>query len=105
MPGGGGNSDLNDRATAGGASASNAQQRQALQLCIETGKFTLELSELDLEWPHSDGMLFERIRERYEGVRHSILPMRLRFSKPDKAIFLKARLTAYHALEFNHLSI
>lgn len=67
------------------------KQRKALQLCIETGKFTLELSELDLDRPHSDGLLFERIRKRYERVRHSILPMRLRFSQPDKVIFVKAR--------------
>lgn len=93
MPGGG-NNDSNDQATAEGAPDSNAQQRQALQLCIETGRFTIELSELDLELPHSDGFLFERIREKYERAHHSILPMRLRFSKPDKAIFLKARLAS-----------
>lgn len=94
IPGRGGNSGPDDptiRVMAGGPSASNAQQRQTLQLCIETGKFTLELGELDLGWPYSDGLLFERIREKYEGVRQSILPMRLRPSKPDKVIFVKAR--------------
>lgn len=93
MPDGTGSSNPNDpakRAAVGDPSVSNTQQRQFLQLCIETGKFTLELSEVDVDQPDSDGVLFEKIRKQYEQIRYSILPMRLRFRKPDKAIFIKA---------------
>jgi len=67
-------------------------RREALQLCIETGKYSLELGELELYMPESDGILFQKIRKRYEHSRHSALPMRLRFSKPDRVIFVKVSL-------------
>jgi hypothetical protein len=41
--------DLINQTTARVPSASNPERRQALQLCIETGKFTLELGELDFD--------------------------------------------------------
>jgi hypothetical protein len=62
----------------------------ALQLCIETGKYKLELSELARPSPAvSDGELFAMIRKQYESTRRSILPRWARFKKPDKAIFVK----------------
>ncbi|KAB8202234.1 hypothetical protein BDV34DRAFT_157380 [Aspergillus parasiticus] len=97
MPPDGENSDMQHprkRVVAGGSSAANSRQRQALQLCTETGKFTLVLSEIDLDQSHSDGLLFKQIREKYERTRHSMLPMRLRFSKPGKATFIKECCTA-----------
>ncbi|KAB2099085.1 hypothetical protein AG0111_0g12615 [Alternaria gaisen] len=65
-------------------------RRTALQLCIETGKYKLEMSELT--HPNrtvTDGELFAMIRERYERTRHSILPKWARFKKPNKAIFVQ----------------
>jgi hypothetical protein len=62
---------------------------QALQLCIETGKYTIELSELGREAVCSDGIVFERMRRQYEGYRNSMFPAWARFRKPDKAIFVK----------------
>lgn len=70
-------------------SSSKPSQPEALQLCIETGKFTMELDQVNLNQTHTDGELFERIRESYKRTRHSIFPMWLRFSKPGKAIFIK----------------
>lgn len=105
MPHDSGRNDLHDPenpVVAECPSTSSTRQRQALQLCIETGKFTLELSELDLDHPPSDGQLFERIREKYEHARHSMLPMRFRFSKPGKAIFIKASCTALHTHDFKN---
>jgi hypothetical protein len=64
----------------------------ALQLYIETGKYSLELSALNSSAATSDGAVFARIREQYERTRRSILPMWARFKKPDKAIFVKVRL-------------
>lgn len=93
LPRSSGSSDPNDpenSATTRGSSASGPPQQQALQLCIETGQFELELNELDLGQPISDGLLFKKIRKKYENARHSLLPMRLRFRKPEKAIFIKA---------------
>jgi hypothetical protein len=64
----------------------------ALQLCIETGKYKLEMSELARPSPAvSDGELFATIREKYESTRHSILPTWARFKKPNRAIFVKVR--------------
>lgn len=74
--------------------------RENLQLCIETGKYSLELGEVGLDRSQSDGILFQRIRERYEHIRHSILPMRLRFSKPSKAVFVKASLALAMSVNF-----
>ncbi|CVL07632.1 uncharacterized protein FMAN_14509 [Fusarium mangiferae] len=68
------------------------QIRQALQLCIETGKYTLALNEVDLHGPCTDGNLFGRIRERYELSSRHILPLRMWFWKPENAIFVKFRL-------------
>ncbi|CAN9171282.1 unnamed protein product [Alternaria sp. RS040] len=62
----------------------------ALQLCIETGKYKLEMSELARPSPTvSDGELFAIIREKYESTRHSILPTWARFKKPNRATFVK----------------
>lgn len=105
MPQDCGSNDLQDpesQVVAEGFPTSNTRQRQALQLCIETGKFTLELSELDLDQPPSDGQLFEKIREKYQYARYSILPMRFRFSKPGKAIFIKASCKALYTHDFNN---
>ena len=57
----------------------------------------MELGEVELKAPQSDGVLFQRIRERYEHVCHSTLPMgwRWRFRKPDTAIFVKVRFLRY----------
>jgi hypothetical protein len=73
-------------------------QREALQLCIETGKYSVKMNELEVNQPHqngfileSDGMFFERIRIAYQTARHSMLPMRLRFRKPKEVIFVKVR--------------
>jgi hypothetical protein len=88
----GGSSDPANRAFSGKALGILIPVREALQLCIETGKYSLELGEIELDKPQSDGILFQRIRQRYEQIRHSVLPMRLRFSKPDKATFIKVGL-------------
>ena len=52
----------------------------------------MELGEVELKASQTDGVLFERIRETYEHVRHSTLPMRWRFRKPEIAIFVKVRI-------------
>lgn len=96
----GGPSDPANQASSGRAPGPLTPVREALQLCIETGKYSLELGELELDKPQNDGIVFQRIRKRYEHIRHSVLPMRLRFSKPDKAIFVKVSL----ALESSHNS-
>lgn len=67
-------------------------RKTALQLCIETSQYSLELGELDSSIPISDGALFARMRAQYERTRHSVLPMWARFKKPDKAVFVKFRL-------------
>jgi hypothetical protein len=98
MPGGNGdgnpNGEPNDSESQGaakGPSAPVSGKRQALQLCIQTGKFKLELGELDLELdqPSNDGLIFETMRKKYQNTRRSIFPMWLRFSQPDKIIFVK----------------
>lgn len=94
--------ELETPAVAAGPSTSNTRQRQALQLCIETGKYTLELSEIDLDQPSSDGQLFEKIRETYEHARQSMFPIGFRLSKPGKAIFIKASCTAFYSHNFNN---
>jgi hypothetical protein len=74
-------------------------RRTALQLCIETGKYKLEMSELT--HPNrtvTDGELFAMIRERYERTRHSILPKWARFKKPNKAIFVQVCRTSLSPL-------
>jgi hypothetical protein len=85
----GGPSDPTNQASSGTGKDSLASVREALQLCIETGRYSLELGELDLNETQTDGILFESMKQRYERVRHSVLPMRLRFSKPDRVIFVK----------------
>ncbi|KAL9040600.1 MAG: hypothetical protein Q9214_004423 [Letrouitia sp. 1 TL-2023] len=82
-------SDPRNQTFRGTARDRRAPIRENLQLCIETGKYSLEIEEVGLDRPQSDGILFQSIRERYEHIRHSVLPMRLRFSKPNKAIFVK----------------
>lgn len=64
---------------------------------MQTGRYSLELSELGLDKPESDGSLFERIRQDYERVRHSVFPMRFRLTKPDAVIFLKVCSTTCQA--------
>ncbi|SCV40311.1 uncharacterized protein FFB14_07450 [Fusarium fujikuroi] len=96
-PGGNGGNDPDPSNQVPGASSSNQiahtiRTRQALQLCVETGKYTLELNEIDLDGPCTDGKLFERIRQRYERSPRYMLPFRMRFWKPEKAIFVKFRL-------------
>jgi hypothetical protein len=64
----------------------------ALQLCIETGKYKLEMRELARpSLAVSDGELFAMIREKYESTRHSRLSTWARFKKPNRAIFVKVR--------------
>jgi hypothetical protein len=77
--------------------------KATLQLCIENGKYSLELGEIDMGKPQSDGILFQRIRKRYEEVRHSFLPMRLRFSKPDKVVFVKVSSRSSIGILFSFL--
>lgn len=96
MPGGSGSSNPNNPDDIAGNVAGTARSRIAkvlspntLQLCIETGKYSLELSELDSSLPISDGELFAKMLEQYEHTRHSILPVWARLKKPDKAIFVK----------------
>lgn len=91
LPGNGGQGDLDSETQASSGTAPDplTPVREALQLCIETGKYSLELGELELYKPESDGILFQKIRRRYGQIRHSALPMRLRFSKPDRVIFVK----------------
>ncbi|RYN19941.1 hypothetical protein AA0112_g10905 [Alternaria arborescens] len=75
----------------------------ALQLCIETGKYKLEMSELTRPSPAvSDGELFAMIREQYETTRRSIFPTWARFKKPNKAIFVKFFLGPRRAVSLNY---
>ncbi|CAN9278346.1 unnamed protein product [Alternaria alternata] len=75
----------------------------ALQLCIETGKYKLEMSELARPSPAvSDGELFAMIREKYESTRHSILPTWARFKKPNRAIFVKFLLGTKRTVSLNN---
>ena len=61
-----------------------------LQICVENGSFTpLTLGELEAEQTDNDGRLFERLRRKYQSMRHSSLPMWFRFRKPCKAVFVK----------------
>jgi hypothetical protein len=100
MPGGSGSSSrpsapsnpVANVATAAGPTIVKPPPPIALQLCIETGKYSLELSALNSSAATSDGAVFARIREQYERTRRSILPMWARFKKPDKAIFVKVRI-------------
>jgi hypothetical protein len=62
---------------------------EALQLCVETGRHSVELGTLDVEPAQSDGDLFRRLREQYKSVRSSALPIAFRFKKPDKVIYVK----------------
>lgn len=71
-------------------------RKTALQLCIETSQYSLELGELDSSIPISDGALFARMRAQYERTRHSVLPMWARFKKPDKAVFVKVRPKSFY---------
>jgi hypothetical protein len=87
--GGRGDGDSENQASSGSAPEPLTPVRETLQLCIETGKYSLELGELRLDRLENDGILFQKIRKRYEQIRHSALPMRLRFSKPDRVIFIK----------------
>jgi hypothetical protein len=91
LPGNGGreDGDSENQASSGRAPEPLTPVRETLQLCIETGKYSLELGELRLDRLENDGILFQKIRKRYEQIRHSALPMRLRFSKPDRVIFIK----------------
>jgi hypothetical protein len=100
MPGGSGSSNpsgsnnlVGNSAGAAGLTIVKPPLPTTLQLCIETGKYSLELGELDSSIPISDGVLFARMRKQYERTCHSILPMWARFKKPDKAIFVKVNLT------------
>lgn len=95
LPGNGNQGDSSEsvnQASSERASDPLTPVRESIQLCVETGKYSLELEELELNGPQSDGILFQRIRERYEHTRPSILPMRLRFSKPERAILVKVSL-------------
>ncbi|OWY45676.1 hypothetical protein AALT_g10501 [Alternaria alternata] len=97
MPGGssssssnGQNSLANSVAGSSGLRTVQPPRLTALQLCIETGKYKLEMSEL--AHPNravTDGEIFAMIREQYERTRHSILPKWARFKKPNKAIFIQ----------------
>jgi hypothetical protein len=100
MPGGSGSSSkpsapsnsVANVAAAAGPTIVKPPPPTALQLCIETGKYSLELSALNSSTATSDGAIYVRIREQYERKRRSILPMWARFKKPDKAIFVKVHL-------------
>jgi len=75
----------------------------ALQLCIETGKYKLEMSELARPSSAvSDGELFAMIREQYETTRRSIFPTWARFKKPNKAVFVKVRCTCASSFTFHN---
>jgi len=79
---------------------------ETLQLCIETGKYTLELGELKFDRRESDGVLFQEIRRKYDSVRHALLPMRLRFQRPGKAIFVKVgNVTALESRNANLINL
>lgn len=98
MPGGsssssnGQNNLANIVAGSSGLKAVKSLPSIALQLCIGTGKYKIELKSLTRHSPVvSDGELFAMIRARYETARHSILPIWARFKKPNRAIFVKVR--------------
>ena len=63
--------------------------REALQLCVETGKYSTELGDFPILKSQSDGALFEQLRESYNLIRQSHIPMRFRFRKPNQAIYVK----------------
>jgi hypothetical protein len=101
MPGGsnsssnGGNNLANNVAGPSGLKAVKSPPPNALQLCIETGKYRREMSKLPRPSPTvSDGELFAMIRKQYESTRRSVLPPWARFTKPDKANFVQVSRTS-----------
>ncbi|KAF7672560.1 hypothetical protein GT037_009591 [Alternaria burnsii] len=96
MPGGsssssnGQNNLANIVARSTGLKAVRSLPSTALQLCIGTGKYKIEMKPLTRPNPvGTDGEISAMIRARYETASRSILPIWARFKKPDKAIFVK----------------
>jgi hypothetical protein len=78
-------------------SSANHPLPTSLQLCIETEKNLLEMARLEISSTSSDGEIFARMREQYETTRRSLLPRWARFKRPEKAIYVKVRITyLYH---------
>ena len=93
MPGGdAGGSQPQTIGTLKELSATDSYQRQSLQLCIETGKYGIEMANIDWTVPFSDGTLFEQIRRSYVETRPSILPFFFKFRKPKEAIFVRVSI-------------
>lgn len=72
---------------------SQNQLKMYLELCITSGKFAQILGEVDVKDGESDGTLFRKIRETYEGTRKCVLPVRYSLKRPVAAIFVQVSLS------------